>query len=195
MRKSDVKPIFHDSKVHQREIPSYGNHAEPGINHSLYVYILLATGFPGGSASEESACSAGGLGLIPGLGRSPQGGHGSPLQYSCLENPHGQRSWVGLRHDWTTKHTYYWWYGRGYQLTVAGINGLNHTFKVVTQRIIYHLFCGFNQSNAVSKINSSNISCCCYYYYFVSPHSHYLPFLLFIVIIITIVIDWLQQHI
>ena len=34
-------------------------------------------------------------GLIPGLGRSPGGGHGNPLQYSCLENPHGQRSLVG----------------------------------------------------------------------------------------------------
>ena len=34
------------------------------------------------------------LGLIPGLGRSPGGGHGNPLQYSCLENPHGQRSLV-----------------------------------------------------------------------------------------------------
>ena len=33
-------------------------------------------------------------GSIPGLGRSP-GGHGSPLQYSCLENPHGQRSLAG----------------------------------------------------------------------------------------------------
>ena len=33
-------------------------------------------------------------GLIPGLGRSPGGGHGDPLQYSCLENPHGQRSLV-----------------------------------------------------------------------------------------------------
>jgi len=32
------------------------------------------------------------LGSIPGLGRSPGGGHGNPLQYSCLENPHGQRS-------------------------------------------------------------------------------------------------------
>ena len=30
--------------------------------------------------------------IFPGLGRSPGGGHGSPLQYSCLENPHGQRS-------------------------------------------------------------------------------------------------------
>ena len=35
------------------------------------------------------------VGLIPGLGRSPGGAHGNPLQYSCLENPHGQRSLVG----------------------------------------------------------------------------------------------------
>ena len=35
------------------------------------------------------------MGSIPGLGRSPGGGHGNPLQYSCLENPHGQRSLVG----------------------------------------------------------------------------------------------------
>ena len=42
-------------------------------------------GFPGGSDGKESACNAGDLGLIPGLGRSPGGGHGNPLQYSCLE--------------------------------------------------------------------------------------------------------------
>ena len=43
--------------------------------------------FPGGSDSEDSACHAGGLGSIPGLGRSPGEGNGNPLQYSCLENP------------------------------------------------------------------------------------------------------------
>ena len=43
-------------------------------------------GFPGGSGSKESACSAGGLGLIPGLGRSPGEGEGYPLLYSGLEN-------------------------------------------------------------------------------------------------------------
>ena len=52
-------------------------------------------GFPGGSDGKESACNAGDLGLIPGSGRSPGGGHGNPLQYSCLENPHGQRSLEG----------------------------------------------------------------------------------------------------
>ena len=49
-------------------------------------------GFPGGSDGKESACNVGDLGLVPGLGRSPGGGHGNPLQYSCLEYPHGQRS-------------------------------------------------------------------------------------------------------
>ena len=44
---------------------------------------------------EDSACNVGDLGLIPGLGRSPGEGHGNPLQYSCLENPHGQRSLAG----------------------------------------------------------------------------------------------------
>ena len=36
-----------------------------------------------------------GMGSIPGSGRSPIGGHGNTMQYSCLENPHGQRSLVG----------------------------------------------------------------------------------------------------
>ena len=51
--------------------------------------------FPAGSPGKESACRAGDLGLISELGRSPGEGNGYPLQYSCLENPHGQRSVVG----------------------------------------------------------------------------------------------------
>ena len=52
-------------------------------------------GFPGDSDGKESVCDVGDLGLIPGLGRYPGGGHGNPLQYSCLENPHWQRSLAG----------------------------------------------------------------------------------------------------
>ena len=52
-------------------------------------------GLPYGSEGKESACNAGDLGSIPELGRFPGGGHGNPLQYSCLENSHGQRSLVG----------------------------------------------------------------------------------------------------
>ena len=44
-------------------------------------------GFPRSSTGKESACNAGDLGLIPGLGRSPGEGNSNPLQYSCLENP------------------------------------------------------------------------------------------------------------
>ena len=57
----------------------------------MLVYIY----FPGGSDSKVSVCNEGDLGLIPGLGRSPGEGHGNPLQYSCLENPHGQMSLAG----------------------------------------------------------------------------------------------------
>ena len=55
-------------------------------------------GFPGGSDGKESACSAGHLGLIPGSERSPEGGNGNPLQYSCLENPMDREAW------WATVH-------------------------------------------------------------------------------------------
>ena len=47
---------------------------------------VKAIGFPGGSDSNASACSAGDPGSIPGLGRSSGEGNGNPLQYSCLEN-------------------------------------------------------------------------------------------------------------
>ena len=55
----------------------------------------MMPGFPGGSDGKESTCNVGNLGSVPGLGRCPGGGHGNPFQYSCLENPQGQRSLVG----------------------------------------------------------------------------------------------------
>ena len=66
---------------------------------SLWDFAMAALanwlGFPGNSESKESACNVGDVGSIPGLGRSPGRGHGNLLQYSCLENPHGQRIRVG----------------------------------------------------------------------------------------------------
>ena len=55
-------------------------------------------GFPGGSDGKEPACIAGDLGSVPGSGRSPGRGHGYLLQYTGLENPHGQRSLVATVH-------------------------------------------------------------------------------------------------
>ena len=64
----------------------------------------MLLGLPGGSDGKESTCNAGDLGSIPGLGRSPGRGHGNQLQYSCLENPHGQRSLVGYS-PWVHKES------------------------------------------------------------------------------------------
>ena len=49
--------------------------------------------FLGGSDGKESAFSAGDVGLIPGLGRSPGEGNGNPLQYFCLENSMDSGAW------------------------------------------------------------------------------------------------------
>ena len=59
----------------------------------------------GSSDGKDSACSAGDLGLIPGLGRSPGGGHGNPLQYSCLENPMDRGAWWATVHGVTQSDT------------------------------------------------------------------------------------------
>ena len=56
---------------------------------------LLPVGFSLGSVRKQSDCNVGDLGFIPGLGRSPRGGHGNPLQYSCLEISQGHRSLMG----------------------------------------------------------------------------------------------------
>ena len=57
--------------------------------------------FPEGLNSKESACNARDLGLIPGLGRSPEGGNGYPLQYSGLENSTDYRPWGRKESDMT----------------------------------------------------------------------------------------------
>ena len=69
------------------------------------------TGSLPSSVSKESACNAGDLGSIPGLGRSPGGGNGNPLQYSCLEYSRDRGAWQTtvygvprVGHDWVTKH-------------------------------------------------------------------------------------------
>ena len=60
-------------------------------------------GFLGSSVVKNPPASAGDVGLIPGLGRSPGGGCGSPLQYSCLGNPMGYSPW-GCEESDSTEH-------------------------------------------------------------------------------------------
>ena len=79
----------------------------------LSLLFISPWGFPGASVVKILACNAGDVwNFIPGLGRSPGGGNGYLLQYSCLENPMDRKArWatvhgVIVRHDWTIEHTH-----------------------------------------------------------------------------------------
>ena len=63
-----------------------------------FSHHFIKKGFPGGLDGKESACKAGDLGSVPGLGRSPGEGNGYPFQYSYLENPMDRGAW------WATVH-------------------------------------------------------------------------------------------
>ena len=56
---------------------------------------MVSVDFPSGLDGKESTCNAGDLGSILGLGRYPEEKNGKPLQYSCLENLHGQMNLAG----------------------------------------------------------------------------------------------------
>ena len=58
---------------------------------------IADSGCSGGTVLKDPPVNAKDVGLIPGSGKSPGRGNGNPLQYSCLENPHGQKSLVGLQ--------------------------------------------------------------------------------------------------
>ena len=59
--------------------------------------LLRIKGFPDGSVVKNLPANAGEMSSIPGLGKSPGGGHGNPRQYYCLENPHGE-AWLATIH-------------------------------------------------------------------------------------------------
>ena len=82
----------------------------------VWVPTPVFLGFPGDSDSKESACNVGDLDSIPGLGRSLDGGMATH-SYSCLENPHGQRSMVG-----------YWLWGRKESDTTEQISVCLHRY-------------------------------------------------------------------
>ena len=67
---------------------------------------MPTVGFPGGSDSKESACNAGDLSSIPGLGRAPGGGRGNPLQYSAWRIPLDRGAWWATVHGVTKSRTW-----------------------------------------------------------------------------------------
>ena len=74
----------------------------PGILQARtleWVHVVLVVKNPPANAGDVRD-----MGSIPGLGRSPGGQHGNPLQYSCLENPMDRRAWQATVHRVAVGH-------------------------------------------------------------------------------------------
>ena len=81
--------------------------------HPWHMFVIsivpMFMGFPGGSVVKNPPANvgaAGDMGLIPGLGRSPGEGKGNAFRYSCLKNPHGQKSLAGVPKSQTQLSTH-----------------------------------------------------------------------------------------
>ena len=80
-------------------LPKKGNAKECSNYHTIVLISHASRGFPGGSAVKNLPAMWEMQGLIPGSGRSPsRGGHGNPLQFSCLENPMDRGAWRATIH-------------------------------------------------------------------------------------------------
>ena len=110
-----LRKLYSEHKNKRRLITEF-------LLNTWFRFSTISLGFPSGSDSKEStAGDIGDTGLIPGLGRSPEGRHGTPLQYSCLENPMDRGAWrlqptgwQRVRHDWATWHAgVHRWLARG----------------------------------------------------------------------------------
>ena len=75
------------------------------LGSPIAIWLYKRHGFPGGSDSKESACKAGDLHSIPGLGRSPGRGYNNRRQYSCLENSMDRGAWQATIHGVTKSLT------------------------------------------------------------------------------------------
>ena len=69
-----------------------------GTQPYIYMYPFSPQGFPGGSVVRNPPVSAGDMGLIPGVRKSPGEGNANPLQYSCLENLMDREAWWAVVH-------------------------------------------------------------------------------------------------
>ena len=123
-------------------------------------------GFPGGSGVKESTCNAGGTGntgSIPGSGRSSGGGHGNPLQYSCLENPMDRGVWRVTVHSMTKR----WTQLKRLSMHVCDYNalGLRNTYHQIKMTSFITIHTGLLRS-------LGKITVACYIYIYTHTYIH-----------------------
>ena len=109
---SSSHPSVHVSIIYQLSLNSFIYLSKLSIYPSIYLSIYLSihlSDFPGGWDGKVSAYNAGDIGSVPGLGRSPGGGNGNPLQYSCIDTSVDRGAWwataceVRVWDSWSTE--------------------------------------------------------------------------------------------
>ena len=141
--------------------------------------------FPGGSDCKESTCNAGDMGLIPGLGRSPGGGHGNPLQYSCLENPMDRGAWWAtangsqrVRHDWATKRSMLGNYKFRHDIHDSyQVKGSKYTHEQISPMLVYanttgswsNYYCKNKLATQNRNLKFSSLKCFKHFFFFGFP--------------------------
>ena len=93
MKEKQLSPVKSNGARNRHNLVFMMSMIQSKIRYLTYEELL---GFPGGSDGKGSACDAGDLGSIPGLGRSLGEKNGYPLQYSCLENSMGREAWQAI---------------------------------------------------------------------------------------------------
>ena len=111
--------LFQDPGQH----PTAPTTTQAAIPFNL-LWVYSVQGLPWWLSGKESSCNTEDSGSISGSGRSPRGGHGSPPQYSCLENPIERGAWQATAHGITQS--------RG-QLKQLSIHSAKHTTEYFTR--------------------------------------------------------------
>ena len=105
----------------------------------IFVIVLfyLLKSFPSGSDIKESACNAGDLGSIPGMGRSLGEGNGNPLQCSCLENPMDRGAWRAAVHGVTELDMTEWLSLSLLLFLLYFLKMLRNTSSIILKNLLY----------------------------------------------------------
>ena len=90
-------------KFFQTQVENVNSHHGSMVRQGKFSSGVQKLGLPQRLSSKKSACNAGHPGLIPGWERPPGGGHGNPLQPSCLENPMHRGAWGAAAHGVTQR--------------------------------------------------------------------------------------------
>ena len=127
------------------------------FDYKTVAHLILGVGFPHSSVSKESACNAGDLGSIPGLGGFPGEGNGNPLQYSCLESSTERRTWRATVHGIAELDVAEWVslsHGCDWEKRITNWNSLEPDMRIQVFCIGLEVTCAHTSCLIISPVGS-----------------------------------------